>query len=129
MQLQMSCNNVENPSSCWDGRQSQSLTGRIPVKGRAEHGCRWPWLAQRAGRTFPGGDVRQCQDGEGWIVLAQAAGVSRSGLPRRRRLHGSGKLGDVARRRLQVRLRATDGRAVVEPDGYRAEIAVRAARR
>ena len=55
-------------------------------------------------------------------------GVPRTGLSRRRRLYGPRQLGDLARRRRPVRLRASDGRAALQHDGDPAAGAVRAAR-
>ena len=60
-------------------------------------------------------------------AVEEAHRLSRAGLSRRRRLHGSGKLGDLARRRLEVRLRAAHHRAAFEPHGDPAAGAVRAA--
>ena len=62
------------------------------------------------------------------LVLAQARRLPRARLSRRRRLHGPGQLGDLARRRLEVRLRAAHHRAHVEHHGDPAAGAVRAAR-
>ena len=59
--------------------------------------------------------------------MAQARGVPRARLSGRRRLHGPGQLGDLARRRLEVRLRAAHRRAAVQSDGDPAAGAVRAA--
>src|SRR5690349_2257819 len=61
-------------------------------------------------------------------ALAEDACLPRPRLSGRGRLYGSGQLGDLARRRFQVRLRAADGRAVVEPDGDPVAGFVRAAR-
>ena len=86
-------------------------------------------LAPSAARAVAGGNVRLGADREAGAVLAQAAGVPRPGLSGRGRLHGSRQLGDLARRRLQIWLRAADGGVAVQPDGDRAAIAVHAARR
>src|SRR4029077_4978277 len=48
----------------------------------------------------------------------QAACVSRPRLPGRGRLHGSWQLGDVARRWVQVRIRAAHRCIAFEPDGH-----------
>ena len=53
--------------------------------------------------------------------------VSRPRLSGRGRLHGSRQLGDVARRRVQVRIRAAHRRAAFQPDGDPAAGVVRAA--
>ena len=53
------------------------------------------------------------------IAVAQAAHLSRARLSRRRRLHGPRQLGDLARRRLEVRLRAAVRRAAVQSHGDR----------
>ena len=85
-------------------------------------------LAQSARAALAGRGVRHHCDPPDRLVLAQADGVPRARLSRRRRLHGPRQLGDLARRRLQVRLRAADRRAAVQPDGDPAAGAVRAAR-
>ena len=74
------------------------------------------------------GGVRHDRHAPDRLVLAQARRLSRTRLSRRRRLHGPGQLGDLARRRLQVRLRAAHRRAAVEHHGDPAAGAVRAAR-
>ena len=61
-------------------------------------------------------------------AVEEAHGLPRARLSGRRRLHGSRQLGHVARRRLEVRLRAADGCAALQPDGDPAAGAVRAAR-
>ena len=73
------------------------------------------------------GGVRHHRHPPDRFVLAQARVVSRPRLSGRGRLHGPRQLGDVARRRLEVRLRAADRRAAVQPDGDPAAGAVRAA--
>src|ERR671930_179358 len=60
-------------------------------------------------------------------VVEEAAGLSRTGLSGRRRIHGSGKLGDLPRGRLEVRLRAADDRAAVQPDRDPVAVFMRAA--
>src|SRR5206468_3599132 len=62
------------------------------------------------------------------LVLAQARRFLGPRIPRRGRLHGPGQLGDLARRRLQVRLRAAHRRAHLQCHGDSAAGAVRAAR-
>ena len=62
------------------------------------------------------------------LVLAQAHVVPRARLSGRGRLHGPRQLGDFARRRLEVRLRAADRRAAFQSDGDPAAGLVRAAR-
>ena len=83
--------------------------------------------ARASGRRSPrcSASIATRPTGSFWRKLD---GVPRARLSRRRRLHGPRQLGDLARRRLQVRLRAADRRAAVEPDGDPAAGAVRAAR-
>ena len=100
---------------------ADSAPAPVPGAGR-------PWLARRAGRTVAGGNVRLGADGEAGAVLAQAAGLPRPRLSGGGWLYGSRQLGDLARRRVAVRLRAADGGAAVERDGDRAAVAVHAAR-
>ena len=50
-------------------------------------------------------------------LLAQDDGVCRARLPGRRRLHGSGQLGDRSRRRRALRLHADQRDHAVQPDG------------
>src|SRR6185437_7792760 len=118
MQMQMSCNKDKYPPCCEHGCAKSRLAARSsPGAGsRAER----PWLARRAGRTVFGRNVRLGADGEAGAVLAQTAGLSRPGLPGGGWLYGSRQLGDLARRRVAVRLRALDGGAAVERDGHRA---------
>ena len=59
---------------------------------------------------------------------APARGLPGARLSRRRRLHGPGQLGHLARRRLQVRLHAAGRRARLQHHGDRAAGAVRASR-
>ena len=59
--------------------------------------------------------------------LAALRRLPRPRLSRRGRLHGSRQLGDLARRRLQVRLHAAGRRAGLQHHGDRAAVAVRAA--
>ena len=89
------------------------------VSGGWRHARRRPSLA---------GGVRHHRHPPDRFVLAQARVVSRPRLSGRGRLHGSRQLGDLARRRLEVRLRAADRRAAVQSDGDPAAGAVRAAR-
>ena len=86
------------------------------------------WRSARGEPSLAGMFALGANDQTG-AVLAQAAGVSGSGISGRGRLYGSRQLGDLARRRFPVRLRAADGRAVVQRDGDRAAVAVHAARR
>ncbi len=129
MQLQMSCNKKKYRPSYENGCTFCRFIPRFPAKRRLRRPSRGFRLAHGARCAFPGGHVRDGADGEAGAILAQAAGVSRPGLSGRGRLHGSRQLGDLARRRLQVRLRAAVGVAVVQRDGDRAAVAVHPARR
>ena len=84
-------------------------------------------LAPRARDALAGGHVRLGGNPQEGSVLAQAARVPWPRLSRRRGLHGPRQLGDLARGRFQIRLRAADGRAVVQRDGDRVAVAVHAA--
>src|SRR5262249_36995993 len=123
MQLRMSCNKSKHRSFWLDGCEIDRLAPGPHA------GCAAPRLARCARRAIAVGCLRLGADRAGGLVLAQAAGVPRARLSRRGRLHGSRQLGDLARRWFEVRLRAADSRAAVEPDGDRAAIAVHAARR
>src|SRR3981081_631387 len=124
MQLQMSCNKSKYPPCCQDGCSISRVTARFPAKGDARPSGGWAGMAFSARRTVTGRHVRLGKDGQTGPVLAQAAGVPRPGIPRRRRLYGSRQLGDLARRRLQIRLRAVVRGAVVQPDGDTDAVAV-----
>ena len=117
---------------------------------------RLAWLQQKpCGAADAGSSVRECAPSEpavpgGWRSarqrpsLAEVFGtiatkptgsfwrklivVPRARLSGRGRLHGPRQLGDLARRRLEVRLRAADRRAAFQSDGDPAAGAVRAAR-
>ena len=89
---------------------------------------RRPRLAASFGHALARRSVRLDQDAADRLAVHQAARLSRSRLSRRRRLHGPRQLGDLARRRLQVRLRAAHHRADVEPDGDPAPGALHQAR-
>ena len=84
-------------------------------------------LASRPPAAVARGGVRHHRHQADRLVLAQAHVVPRARLSGRGRLHGPRQLGDLARRRLEVRLRAADRRAAVQPDGDPAAGAVRAA--
>src|SRR5262249_57334047 len=58
-------------------------------------------------------------------IVEEAFGVSRPGLSGGGRLHGSRQLGDLARRRVPVRLRAAGGGGPLQQDGAPAAGAVR----
>src|SRR5712671_6684962 len=64
-----------------------------------------------AGRGLPIGSCR----GQG--LVAEDSGVRRTWISRRRRLHGSGKLGDRSGRRSAVRLHASQRYSRLESDG------------
>ena len=67
--------------------------------------------------------------GAGWRqLLAEAVRLRRSGLPRRRRVHGSGQLGHGPGRRIALRLHAAQRDHGLEPDGDPAAGAGAAAR-
>ena len=85
-------------------------------------------LARRARRSGAGGGAPQHRDRHEPLALAAGAELPRPRLSRRRRLHGPGQLGDLARRRVALRLHAPLRGAGLQPDGDRPAIALRAAR-
>src|SRR5712691_2378401 len=85
-------------------------------------------LAARARPRFARGSVRIDPDAAERLLLAEAPLLSWAGLSSCRRLYGSWQLGDVARRRLEIRLRAAHHRAVFQPDGDSLAGALRPAR-
>src|SRR5581483_4712109 len=70
-----------------------------------------PWAAAA------GGSLRLDPHPTDRSAVAQAPRLFGARLSGRRRLYGSRQLGDLARGRLQVRLRAADRRASVQHDG------------
>ena len=96
-----------------------------PTRDGATPSGGWRRERERPSLAEVFGSIATRPTGSYW---AQARRVPRARLSRRRRLHGPGQLGDLARRRLQVRLRAAHRRAAVQPDGDPAAGAVRAAR-
>src|SRR6266511_1185262 len=87
---------------------------RNRLAARAKHA-----LARRSLRLGPHAAARP--------AVEEAAGLSRTRLPGRRRVHGSGQLGHLPRRRVEVRLRAADDRAAVQPNRDPVAVLVRAA--
>ncbi len=100
-----------------------------PPHGRARRrgtGFRHPeQLAARARRPVAVGGASLDRGRGAGDAVAQVRRLPRPGLPRRRRLHGPRQLGDVARRRLEVRLRAALHRPAVEHHGDRPAASVR----
>ena len=100
---------------CCDYREH--LNAADDTQLRDDHTAR---LAPRARRGLALGGVWDDCRPPVWVGLEAAAGVSRTRVPGGGRLHGPRQLGDLARRRVQVRLRAALDRTAVQPDGNRA---------
>ena len=84
-------------------------------------------MADAARRAVPRERVRFDPDRQGWLVLAQARRLSGAGLSGGRRLHGPRQLGDLARWRFQIRLRAARRCADLQHHGHRVAGVVRTA--
>src|ERR1700730_1108026 len=106
------------------------INGRVVVAGRAlaPQGGFQTRLAAQSRHALAVRSLRLDRPAPAPTAVAKPHAVSRARLSGRGRLHGPRQLGDLARGRLEVRLRAALHRAALEPDGDPAAGAVRAAR-
>src|SRR5207237_9302047 len=116
LQLQMTCNKATYCRG--EIRHGPDLAARTTWRSNLERAASVRGgLAARAHHALALGSVRHHRHAADRLAVAQAHRLSRAWLSGCRRLHGPGQLGDLARRRFEIRLLAAHHRAHLESDG------------